>query len=228
MPIAAVILCIRGEMIEFFKEQPLLLQWFPGLDNGLVIGINRVGQVLIVTAALMGLFQKNLVAVISRSLRIIAVVIREFTAGTGWRWDKDEVGFQFPPENLTTERIHEDVEIKKQFILSSILLLVLLSISGRGPLGWLAFPFEMVWRGITAWLAIQLSFWSILGTLIGSLGRFVGFIPLLYLAILANAIIVRPYAYFLSKIAELVSNWLYRLAVVFVLITGSLLVLIAT
>lgn len=214
-------------MIELFKEQPLLLQWVPSLNHGLVIGIGRVGQILILTAALMGLFQTDLVAMISSFLHRVAIVIRKFSAGMGWRWDKDEVGFQFPPSNLTTERIYEDIEIKKQFVLSSILLFILLSITGRGPLGWLVFPFEMVWRGITVWFEVHLTFWSILGTVIGSLGRFVGFMPLFFLSILACAIIVKPYAFLLSKIAELVSIWFYRLTIVLVLVTGSLLVLIA-
>lgn len=187
-------------MVEFFSEQPLLLQWLPSLDRGLVIGINRVGQVLIVTAAFMSIYQDNLLALISRSLRIFAVVIREVTAGAGWRWNKDEIGFEFPPEKpLTDEQIHEDVQIGKQFILSSILLVVLLVISGRGPLGWLAFPFEVVWHGVTSWLEVQFSFWSIVGTFVGNFGRLVGFIPLLYLSILACALLLGPMLSYFQK-----------------------------
>ncbi|OGP31942.1 MAG: hypothetical protein A2073_06420 [Deltaproteobacteria bacterium GWC2_42_11] len=220
---------VRGDMIELFNEQPLLLQWLPSLDRGLVIGINRTGQVFIVISAFMCLFQDKLQVLISRSLGIVAVVIREFTAGAGWRWNKDEIGFEFPPEKpLTDEQVHEDVQIGKQFALSSILLVVLIAISGRGPLGWLLFPFEVMWRAITVWLEVQLSLWSIIDTLGGSLGRLFGFFPLLYLSILACAIIARPYAFIFSKMANYISHGLYQLAVSLVLITGLLLVLIAT
>lgn len=217
-------------MIELFNKQPLILQWLPDIDRGVVLGINRVGQVLIFIAALMSLHQENWLRLISRSTQTIAICIREFAAGSGWRWDKGEVGFTFPPEfdSLTEKQLHEDVDIKQQFVFSTIILLVLIAITGRGPLGWLCFPFEVMWRGITIWMDVKPSFGLIMATFAESMGRLLVFIPLFCPVRLAYAIIARPYAFLFSKVAERVSSGLYRLMITFVLIIGSFLLIVAT
>ncbi len=217
-------------MLELFNEQPLILQWLPGLDRGVVLGINRVGQVLIVTAGLMALHQENWLGLISRSTQTIAVCIREFAAGTGWRWDKGEVGFTFPPEvdPLTEKQLHEDVDIKQHFVFSTIFFVILLWVTGRGPLGWLCFPFEVMWRGITIWLEVNASLGSIFTTLAESVGRLLVFIPLFCMVMLACAIVARPFAFLFSQVAERLSTGLYRLMISLVLIIGAFLVLVAT
>ncbi|MEW6738290.1 MAG: hypothetical protein AB1325_00090 [Nitrospirota bacterium] len=215
--------------MDFFNDQPFLLQWLPKLDQGLVLAINRVGQIFIVTAAFMGLFIDKLPPLISISLKAISTAIREVAAGVGWRWSRDEIGFEFPREKpLTDEQISEDFQIGKQLALSSVLLIVLLTISDRGPLGWLLFAFEILWHAITVWFDVQLDCWSIICTFGGSIGRLIGFLPLVYLSMLACAIVVRPYAFVLSRIADYFSHGLYRIVAAIVLLTGSFFVIITT
>lgn len=216
-------------MISLFNEQPLMLQWLPGLDRGVVLGVNRIGQVLIVIAAVMGIYQENALVLIRHSMQTLSFFVRAFADLVGWRWVKDEIGFGFPPETrLTDKQLYEDFAIGWQFSVSAILLFVLLMFTSRGPFGWLAYAFEVAWRGITIWAQVEPSFGLIVTTLAGSVGRLLVFFPLLILAMLACAIVARPYAFLFSQIAERLSPGHYRLAIFVVLSIGSLFVMTTT
>jgi uncharacterized Tic20 family protein len=215
--------------MDLFNQQPLLLQLMPHLDRGLMLGINRIGQVIILVGALMAICQDKATEKLPKSLQKIASLIRWFAAIIGWRWDRGVYGLDFPPKYpLSDEQLKEDVNIGPQFILSSVLLVILIAITDRGPFGWIAFPFEVAWRGITVWFEIKFSIWSIIGTILGSYGRLCGFPFLLLFSIVACVIIVRPYAFLLSKTAELIPAWLYRTQTVIVCILGVLLTVITT
>lgn len=216
-------------MPTFFAEQPLLLQVLPTLDRGLLVGLNRVGQVLIVTAAMMAIYQEHLLGWIPRSLSAVSRFIRNLAAGAGWRWTHGDIGFEFPPERpLTDKHFHEDIEIRKQLVLSAVLLVIAIWLFGRGPLGWISFPFELAWQGITLWANVQWNIWSFAHSAGASSARLLAFFPMLYFSILACAIVARPFAFFFSHAAERIAAGHYRVAMVAVLLLGSLLVLVAT
>ena len=46
-----------------FSEVPVLLQLLPGLDRGVVVGVNRVGQMLVVAAGVMAIYQEQFLMV---------------------------------------------------------------------------------------------------------------------------------------------------------------------
>ncbi len=124
-------------MSSLFAEQSFLLQAFPTLGHGVMLGINRIGQVLIVSAVVMAFYQESLMRLVPRWLQTSANSIRNLAAAIGWRWAKGDVGLEFPPEiSPTHEKFREDVEIGKQLRLSTVVLGALLWFWGRGPLGW--------------------------------------------------------------------------------------------
>jgi len=216
-------------MINLFYDQPLLLQWMPLLDQGLVLGINRIGQICIVTGTFMFIFVDKLQPLISRSLIALANFIRVVVAEAGLYWDREGYGFVWPREKpLSKEKADEEFQIGRKFLVSLVFLGILISISGRGPLGWLLFPFEVLLRAFTVWFEVQFSLWSIIVTLGSSIGRLFGSFLLLILSIFACAIVVRPFAYVLSRIADYISQGLYRLVASIVFIIGSFLVFITT
>lgn len=216
-------------MSEFFSDQPLLLQWVPALGRGLLMGINRVGQLLIVISALMALFQDSLLLSFSQSLQMSATFIRKCAAIVGWRWTKNDVGFEFPPEMPPTDpQFHEDVDIAQQLAFSCVIFATVVWFSGRGPFGWLSFPFEVAWTGLTLWAGVHWNSWELLAAVAETLGRLLAFVPLLYFATLACLIIARPFAFILSRAAERISVRYFRLTVAIILLLGSFLVLVAT
>lgn len=213
----------------FFDEQPFLLQIVPGLDRGVIIGVNRIGQVLVVAAAMMAIYQDSLLVSLRRWLVTVAAVIRKSAAAVGWRWTRGDIGFKFPPEApVTNGKFSEDAEMGKQFLFSTIFLAAVLWLSGRGPLGWLAFPFEVACRAITVWTETQWRVGWLAAALGESLLRLLGFLPLLYFAVLACVIVTRPYAFLFSRAADRISAGHYRLAMLVVLLIGSLFVMVAT
>jgi hypothetical protein len=216
-------------MPELFSDQPFLLQWVPSLSHGLVVGINRIGQLLIVISALMAIFQDSLLLSFSQSLRVSATFIRKWAAIVGWRWTKNDVGFEFPPEKpLSDPQFQDDTDIAHQLVFSLIFLVIVAWLSGRGPIGWLSFPFEVAWKGLALWPAVHWNSWEPLMVAAETLGRLLAFVPLLYLSALACFVIARPFAFIFSQTSELVSVGHYRLAVTVVLLLGSFLVVVAT
>ena len=214
-------------MPSLFSELPVLLQLLPGLDRGVIVGVNRVGQMLVVAAGVMAIYQEQFLKVFLQWLRATATVLRLLAAGVGWSWSKGGVGIEFP--RLLSDKIfQEDVEVGKQVLISTLALAILLWFTGRGPLGWLSFPFEVAWSGITVWAHAQWNFWSFTSTIGESVMRLFGFVPLFYLAILACVIVTRPYAFFLSRAAERISSGHYRLVMLVVFLIGSFLVAVAT
>lgn len=213
-------------MPSFFSDQPLILQFLPGLNHGVVISINRIGQVLIVSAALMHINQERLFALIPRWAQNAAFFIRYVAAQAGWNWSERSKGYEFPPRRrLDDKDFHEDVSIGWHFVFSTLFLGTVLWFWGRGPLGWLCFPFEFAFAGFAE---AQWSLGAIARTVARIILGLLAFFPLLYFAILACAIVARPYAFLFTKVAEKFSPGYYRLAVSVVLVVGSLLVIIAT
>lgn len=216
-------------MPAFFSDQPFLLQWVPDLSRGLVIGINRVGQLIIVISALMALYQDSLLLSFSQSLQASATFIRKCAAIVGWRWTKNDVGFEFPPEKPPSDpQFHEDTSIAQQLAFSSIFFAAVVWFSGRGPIGWLSFPFEVAWSGLALWSEVHWNSWEPLVAIAETLGHLLASIPLLYFAILACVVIARPFAFIFSRASERVSVRHFRLTVTIVLLLGSFLVLVAT
>jgi hypothetical protein len=178
----------------------------------------------------MGLYEHRLLRLASELLDITSTVIKELAAFAGWTWNKEGIGIEIGIREtpLTTEQVYSDVDIGKQLVFSSVLLTVLILTTDRAPLGWLAFPFEVLWHSISIWADVELSFASILSTIGLSIAKLFGFVPLLMLAILACAIVARPYGCILSIFAKRLSLRHIRTLNVVLLGIGSALVLLAT
>ena len=216
-------------MRAFFGDLPFLLQWMPDLNRGLVVGINRFGQLLVLVSAFMALYQESLAPTLAQSLRKSASFIRKSAAFVGWRWTRHDVGFEFPPEKPSSNpQFQEDTDVVHQLIFSVILFGLLVWLSERGPFGWLAFPFEVVWNGMALWSHVHWGSWEPLVAFAETLGRLLAFIPFSYFAVLACIVVTRPFSFVLSQGAERVSVGGFRFASAVLLIVGSCLVLVAT
>lgn len=84
------------DMPLLFSEVPVLLQLLPGLDRGVVVGVNRVGQMLVVAAGVMAIYQEQFLMVFLQWLRATATVLRLLAAGVGWSWSKRGAEIVFP------------------------------------------------------------------------------------------------------------------------------------
>ena len=216
-------------MHAFFGDLPLLLQWMPDLSRGFVVGINRLGQLLILVSAFMALYQDSFLPFLAQSLRKSASFIRKSAAVVGWRWTRHDVGFEFPPEKpLSDPQFQKDTDVAHQLMFAAILFGLLAWLSGRGPFGWLAFPFEVVWNGLTLWSNVHWASWEPLRAFAETLGRLLAFIPLSYFAVLACIVIARPFAFVLSRGSKRVSVLGFRFVSAVLLVLGSCLVLVAT
>jgi len=216
-------------MHAFFGDLPFLLQWMPDLSRGLVVGINRLGQMLILVSAFIILYQDSLAPSLAQSLRMSAGFIRRSAAFVGWRWTRHDVGFEFPPEKPSSDpQFQEDTDVARQLIFAAILFGLLAWLSERGPFGWLVFPFEVVWNGLALWSNVHWVSWEPLRAFAETFGRLLAFIPLSYFAAVACIVIARPFAFLLSRGAARVSVLGFRLVSTVLLVIGSCLVLVAT
>ena len=207
-----------------FNEHPILLQWFPHFNHGVVIGINRFGQILLLVAGIMALYQERIINTLPEFLKFLAYQLRRYAAEFGWQWTESSCGITFPPE---APILYEELKNSNDFsevIFSIILLIFLTWYFGKSPFELILLPFSIGWRELSILSFATLNIW----TSIKALLILISFFPTLLFIALLVLVILQPIAYLFSTIANRVSDGSYRLSIAILFICGSILVLIAT
>jgi len=218
----------ESSMYDFFGEAPLLTQAIPNIEKGIVLAINRIGQVILVLAGFLSIYQDNILYVAKQTLRIGSMILKELCHGAGWKWYDDEIIIGDHDGYATNAQVYSDANPMAQFILSSIVLVVLLATTGRGPLGWIAFPFEFFWGSVSAWKTTAWAAFPVIA-LLGKIAGSLFVLPIiLFFSLLSCAIVVRPYASLMSITSKYMSVVHYRILNFGILLIGAILVLIAT
>ena len=204
-----------------FNEQSVLIQWFPQLSHGLVIGFNRLGQILLIVAGIMALYQEQIVVTLPKWLRVFAYHIRKYAAEFGWRWTESDWGVTFPPETAIPYEELKKTNVFGEVIFSITLLTLLIWYFGKSPFEWILLPFSFVWKEFSTLSLATLDIW----TLIKAIFVLISFFPMLFFVVLALLVVIQPIAYLFTRTANRISDGSYRLSIAFVFICGSALVL---
>lgn len=207
-----------------FNEQPVLIQWFPQISHGLVISLNRFGQILIFVAGIVALYQEQIVVTLPKWLRVFAYHIRKYAAEFGWRWTESDCGVTFPPETAIPYEQLKKTNDFGEIIYSITLSTLLIWYFGKSPFEWILLPFSFVWKELSTLSFATLDIWTSIKTIF----VLISFFPMLFFVVLALLVALQPIAYLFSIFANRVSDGSYRLSIAIVFICGSALVLIAT
>lgn len=221
---------VKPPMISVFGDQPFIVQLLPALDKGIVVAINRAGQVLVVFAGFLSIYQDAVMTLIKRLLLIISYIVKELCHATGWRWEDDNFGFELGSggKRITDQQVQSDALLGLQLVISVVVMLTLMTATGTGPLGWLAYPFEFLWQVVATWLAVKGTFVSVISIVAETVGRIFAFPFVLVLSLVACAIVIRPYGSMMSLASKHLSVGHYRSLNFFTLVLGGTMVLVAT
>lgn len=224
-------------MATLFSEVSLLAQWAPTIDKPSVMGINRLAQVVVLAAALLGIYPDPIRILISKITygvtRFSKMVIRIL----GFSWGKEGPMIQWPPEadsNTTDDELFGDYELKQQLLVSLVLLPILIAIQ-HIYWGWFPSLGSYGMRIFELWFEVPWSINSVMLGLLESIGRLLSLPVLAFIKLAALIVywaawllVAWAAATLLSVLGRNLNSEFFRAAIAVLMLLSGLLVMFTT